>query len=290
MPPKRAESLFLRALKSEVNNLAEIFSKKTTKDSLEELLSKYLNSDIYLKWQNNTVDTLLGGLLRKTETSIKESLKSGVENKQVLATKLKKIKEDDMLFTVLLAQRLRKEVKQNIDNVFIKMKEDALGWLEHQSKLKRLIFKLRGKDRTEALSKYLKKKNIKWADTIARTNTSRLNTHIIETRSKLLGIIAYIWDAENDRRTRSSHRFMNDVIVFWDDVPTPGIYEIRYKNNRAVHAGQDFNCRCTPKPIIDWMSIFNGKGTVRVWVNGRVETMSTKQLKLLVERKLGVKL
>ena len=61
----------------------------------------------------------------------------------------------------------------------------------------------------------LEKHGHKNAALIARTETAKLQTAILEERSTQLGSVAYIWLASNDRRTRKSHREMNGVIVFW---------------------------------------------------------------------------
>ena len=82
------------------------------------------------------------------------------------------------------------------------------------------------------------------AKLIARTETAKLQTTILENRATDLGSIAYEWLSSNDRRTRPSHRKMNSVIVFWKH-PKPEL------DNMIGHAGEFPNCRCTPLPIMD---------------------------------------
>ncbi len=97
----------------------------------------------------------------------------------------------------------------------------------------------------KAFEKQLKKHNAKNAKLIARTEASKLQTTILQTRSTELGSVAYIWKSSKDIRTRPSHRAMNGVIVFWRN----SINERPLLDNMRGNAGEFPNCRCTPQPI-----------------------------------------
>lgn len=90
----------------------------------------------------------------------------------------------------------------------------------------------------------LEKHGHKNAALIARTETAKLQTAILEERSTQLGSVAYIWLASNDRRTRESHKAMNGVVVFWKHAK-PEL------DGMIGHAGEFPNCRCSPQPIVD---------------------------------------
>lgn len=92
----------------------------------------------------------------------------------------------------------------------------------------------------------LEKHKAKNAKMIARTETSKLQSQMIQNRATDLGSVAYIWRASNDKRTRQSHKEMNDVVVFWrqnDQKPL--------RDSMRGNAGEFPNCRCAPNPIID---------------------------------------
>lgn len=92
----------------------------------------------------------------------------------------------------------------------------------------------------------LAKHGHKQATLIARTETAKLQTAILENRSTTLGSVAYEWLSSKDKRTRPSHRAMNGVIVFWrPDSQKPLL------DNMRGNAGEFPNCRCTPQPIVD---------------------------------------
>lgn len=82
------------------------------------------------------------------------------------------------------------------------------------------------------------------AKVIARTESAKLQTVILENRATSLGSVAYIWLSSNDRRTRPSHKMMNGVVVFWK-------HEKPHLDNMIGHAGEFPNCRCSPQPIMD---------------------------------------
>lgn len=82
------------------------------------------------------------------------------------------------------------------------------------------------------------------AQLIARTETAKLQTVILESRATSLGSKVYEWLASNDSRTRPSHKEMNGVIVFWN-------FSKPLLDNMRGHAGEFPNCRCSPEPMFD---------------------------------------
>lgn len=93
----------------------------------------------------------------------------------------------------------------------------------------------------------LKQHGVKNAKVIARTETAKLQTAITQDRATHLGSTAYIWRSSHDRRTRPSHRAMNDVLVFWrnNDEQKPKL------DDMFGNAGEFPNCRCSPHPVFD---------------------------------------
>ena len=110
----------------------------------------------------------------------------------------------------------------------------------------------KGKLPRGSFERQLKAHGHKQAKLIARTETAKLQTAIVQNRSQDLGSVMYRWRSSNDKRTRPSHREMNDVIVFWrSDLEKPLLDEM-YGN-----AGEFPNCRCSPQPILDENDITN---------------------------------
>lgn len=119
--------------------------------------------------------------------------------------------------------------------------------------------------------KELEKHGHTHAGVIARTETAKLQTVILENRATNLGSIAYIWLASNDRRTRPSHKNMNGVIVFWK-------YQKPLLDNMRGHAGEFPNCRCSPQPILDTDDLTKSTYRVYNYHTDSLMTMSRKEV------------
>ena len=91
------------------------------------------------------------------------------------------------------------------------------------------------------------------ATVIARTETVKLNSQMVEHRARSAGLQKYKWSAAMDERTRESHAELDGEIFAWDD---PGVSDDGVENHAdvdggACHAGQTINCRCVPLPYIE---------------------------------------
>lgn len=93
---------------------------------------------------------------------------------------------------------------------------------------------------------------------IARDQVAKLNSNYIRDEHSKLGITEYEWVTSDDERVRDSHKVMNGKICQWDN-------DLTYKNtmtdNLIRHRssikgvekqfGEDFQCRCTCRAIIE---------------------------------------
>lgn len=107
----------------------------------------------------------------------------------------------------------------------------------------------RGK-RASVMAKYIEKEynsSRKKAKFLARQETSLLMSKMRETRYKGAGLFKYEWVASNDERTRHDHEILDGKIFDWDNPPV-----VDRATGRRAHAGEDFNCRCIAKPVIEF--------------------------------------
>jgi SPP1 gp7 family putative phage head morphogenesis protein len=81
------------------------------------------------------------------------------------------------------------------------------------------------------------------ATLIARTEVARTASALVQARSQSIGIQEYVWRTSRDEAVRSAHRAMEGVSVGWDTPP-------KLSDGTTTHAGQIFNCRCWPEPIL----------------------------------------
>jgi SPP1 gp7 family putative phage head morphogenesis protein len=85
------------------------------------------------------------------------------------------------------------------------------------------------------------------ANTIARTETGRAATALMEVRAEHVGSPGYIWRTAKDADVRPRHRQLEGSFQRWDTPPVasePGQREMRY------HPGSGPNCRCFPEVVL----------------------------------------
>ena len=85
---------------------------------------------------------------------------------------------------------------------------------------------------------------------IARTETSKASTALTQARAESFGVPAYVWRSSHDQRVRPSHRFLNDVVVLWEDPPSPEALLDIASTLGHYNAGNCPNCRCYPQPLL----------------------------------------
>lgn len=143
--------------------------------------------------------------------------------------------------------------------------------------------------RPAEISKYLQKEIPKLAKSrirlIARTETAKASTALTQARSEQLDIPAYEWSSVRDSRTRPGHKLMDGVIVFWDDPPDPEKLAGEKSTGAPYHAGNIYNCRCEPLPLI---SLDEVQWPKRVFLNGRISYWTRSKFADFLRRK-GVK-
>jgi len=79
---------------------------------------------------------------------------------------------------------------------------------------------------------------------IARTETLKLNSQVVEHRARSAGAYTYRWSTSLDERVRPMHADLEDEIIHWDNPP------VTNDAGDLNHAGRDFQCRCVPVVIV----------------------------------------
>ena len=78
------------------------------------------------------------------------------------------------------------------------------------------------------------------AELIARTETGRVISNLLQARAEQIGSDGYHWETMKDAAVRPSHRAMQGKFVAWSDPPT--------LDGLTGHAGALPNCRCFANP------------------------------------------
>lgn len=109
---------------------------------------------------------------------------------------------------------------------------------------------------------------------IARTQVSKTLTAINEARSTSVGIRAYVWRSVGGPRVRDSHKFINNVVCFWNEPPSPELLAgLPMKEYSYYHPGGIYNCRCYSEPLL---SVDDISWPHKVYHKGKVTLMSKK--------------
>ena len=114
---------------------------------------------------------------------------------------------------------------------------------------------------------------------IARTEVSKTQSALTQARSEQLDLRWYVWRTALDGdRVRKSHRLMEGVLVNWKDPPAPEEL-VGEKSAGHYHAGNIYNCRCYPEPLLDIDDI---KWPHKVYQNGQIISMGKRQFEQIM--------
>lgn len=109
------------------------------------------------------------------------------------------------------------------------------------------------------------------AKRIARTESAKASTALVQSRAEELHLDFYIWRTAHDSRVRAQHEKMDGVICRWSDPPDPESMAGERSYGR-YHPGGIFNCRCIALPIIALEDI---KFPAKVHASGHIETIGS---------------
>lgn len=270
-----SERRYSVALRRFVLNISKSLQKANSVADIDKIIKRLGGNPKYLKKVERIAIDMVGSQNLKSKRIWKMYFKEtrGLQTKALSQKAMRLI--DDMSIDDLIKDNMKR----------IKSFPEDLGEIAKDEYRKLVKENISAGKRASQVAKHLRKVGVQRADLIARTETGKAQTAITEKRSRALGVKGYIWKTSNDRRVRGSHRLMRNVICFWNNPPVPGKYEVgSRKNNRAVHPGEDFNCRCIPEAIVfasQVREIAKG-GKVQVWMNGMIQNMDVnKVIKLL---------
>lgn len=117
------------------------------------------------------------------------------------------------------------------------------------------------------------------AKLIARTEVSKTTTALTKARCDNLDLHWYVWRTmEDGDGVRKSHRIMEGVLVNWNEPPSPEALAGE-KSVGNYHAGNIWNCRCYPEPLIEIDDI---SWPHKVYTNGKIQIMGKMQFKQMM--------
>jgi len=169
------------------------------------------------------------------------------------------------------------EIRQSnaslIKNIPLKLAEEIVDFTHTQT------YKgLRAEDIASTLKEKLEGYSANKINTIARTEASKAMVQLTEQRAKSVGLNWYTWKTSNDGRVRAGHKHMQDVLVNFNNPPSPEQL-VKEKFVGYYNAGNIFNCRCYPSVVVDIDFI---KFPTKVFYNGQIVRMSKQQFEKIM--------
>lgn len=109
--------------------------------------------------------------------------------------------------------------------------------------------------RVEELQDVIKKRfdvTTSKAELLARDQVLKLNGDLVRTRQTRAGITKYVWTTSGDERVRPMHDDLDGTIQDWNNPPVVS------EDGRTEHPGGDYQCRCTPYPVLEELEAEGG--------------------------------
>lgn len=115
---------------------------------------------------------------------------------------------------------------------------------------------------------------------IARTETAKAQSALLEARCAEIGVTMYQWYTCKDGSVRRSHALMQGVYCLWSDPPDPEALAGEKSSGHAYHPGGIYNCRCIALPVVAVQDIHF---PARVYKGGKIHSVGNmKALKKLI--------
>lgn len=195
--------------------------------ALEHLLRQY--SDLIRPWAKAVSKRMLTDVSRKDEREWNKVSKTMSES---IKTELRKSSPIGKLLRTLQAEQV-----ELITSLPLEAAQRV-----HELTLKNLEGSKRAPDIVKQIMRTGEVTKSR-ANLIARTEIARASSLLTEARAKTIGSEGYIWRTSKDQDVRLSHKKMEGKFVRWDSPPT-------LTDGTTTHAGQIYNCRCYPEPVI----------------------------------------
>lgn len=234
-----------------------------TWNAIENVLQSYLSSARFLsEFATNLAKSMVTHLAVQNANSWREAARQGGKGRliyQMLRNEMRQPKMRDRL-TFLIQSNA-----QFISTVPQRVAEHAVHHVQQEQMAGR-----RSESILHDLTPYMQNLQTFEVRRIARTEVAKADTAITRTRAESIGLNWYRWVTAHDARVRTSHRNMNDVLINWDDPPSPEAL-VHEKNVGHYHAGNIYNCRCVALPLVHLSDV---KWPHRVYDNGNISNMS----------------
>lgn len=263
-PYRRVEFEYGKALKNLIQCLTNLVQglELDTPEQVMEAFQQYVTKDFFISLAQKAAKKMITQVRFDQQKTWREAAKKSSRGRQIYLSLKNEMKGP-------IGRRINQLVDENallISTFPENISDQVAHWILDQQQ-KGL--------RPAHMAELLKGQFPNIADSrlmlIARTETSKASTALIQARSESLDIRWYVWRTSKDARVRPSHYDMDGVVIPWNEPPAPE--ELAGIKSRLghYHAGNAPNCRCYPEPVIGLTSV---SWPAKVYYHGRIRSMT----------------
>jgi len=132
---------------------------------------------------------------------------------------------------------------------------------------------------TNSIKKKFASLLVQRAKLLVQSDLHRVNSNITRVRSNDFRLPCFIWSTSKDEVVRPAHFRMENVLVFWNHLPSPELLiHIPAFFGRYVPGGCP-NCRCSAVPVVSIDDLFTTVlSRIKVYYNDEIRLMTRLQL------------
>lgn len=230
---QNAQAVYQAQLRRVARQVAEIIQAYPAGEpaalaAMQSLLAQY--ASVLRPWAYAAAAKMIADVLRRDENAwFRHAAMIGVELKR------------EMLGATPLGEIMRQLVEDQVE-LITSIPIDAGRDVQAKSREY-----WAGGIRYEELRKFISERSpvtYNRATLIARTETAKTASAVVEARSKFIGATHYVWRSVRDRDVRRMHKLLDGTTQAWDDPP------VAEEGGQRHHPGQFPNCRCFATPIL----------------------------------------
>lgn len=267
VPKLMIEKRYARSIKKLFSRYEEIIRSVTDPQDILSALAEYTASSAFKKAAEDIAMKMVTHLYSDGQTTWRTAARENGRGREIYnalkheldTTPVGALYYDLIRSNALLIKTLPEEIARQVSQEVAEFAQSGRRAEDIAEKIKELF-----PEATKAR-----------ANLIARTEVSKVSTALTEARCQNLSIDWYNWRTSKDQRVRKSHDHMDDVLIHWQHPPSPerlaGVQEYG-----QYHAGNTFNCRCYPEPLIEPEHI---KWPHKVYTGGTITRMTMAEFK-----------
>lgn len=243
-PKRRLERNYNRALKNINQQITTAIGKVGTDDpyKIVRILKQVANQKPYKELCENLALKMVTNVFSDSGRTWKQAARINSSSGDIYKAIMEELKNPKIRLAVV--EQISNNAKL-ISTLPIDIASFCTEYIQEESMKGK-----RASDIAKELMSMVPDKSKARIDVIARTETSKVSTALTMARAESLGLDWYIWRTSRDSRVRKSHDHMEDVLVNWKNPPSPERL-IGQESVGNYHAGNIYNCRCYPEPVVD---------------------------------------